>query len=390
MMPSKQKQEAAAVWMPIGDLTPWADNPRDNAAAIPEVAKSIKRFGFASPIIARPIEGAGFEIIAGHTRHQAALSLGLDRVPVRVMDLDPTDAKLLALADNKVGEIATWSDGLGDLLRELEADGIDLDGLGFGDDELGELLAPLPIEPDGTEDDVPEVEEGEPDSKLGEVYELGPHRLVCGDSLSHDLISEMSAGADAVVADPPYGTGIDAPAGIGNSSVPMSLIGDHDPSLARKAVNAWIDAAPVQIWWGANYYLEALIGSPCWLVWDKDHHGMTFADAELAWVNSSSPVRCFRHAWSGMHRASERSTIREHPTQKPVALYEWTFDGRVPEKGVVVDPFGGSGSTLIACAMTGRVARLIELDPRYCDVIRRRWTRWAKNHGQDPGPGALE
>ncbi len=93
------KAEAAAVWMPINDLTPWADNPRDNAAAIPEVAKSIKRFGFASPIIARPIEGGGYEIIAGHTRHQAALSLGLDRVPVRVMDLDPTDAKLLALAE---------------------------------------------------------------------------------------------------------------------------------------------------------------------------------------------------------------------------------------------------------------------------------------------------
>lgn len=138
-MPSKRKPEAAAVWMPIGDLTPWADNPRDNAAAVPEVAKSITRFGFASPIIARPIEG-GFEIIAGHTRHQAALSLGLDRVPVRVMDLDPTDAKLLALADNKVGEIATWTDGLGDLLRELEADGIDLDGLGFGDGEIEGLL----------------------------------------------------------------------------------------------------------------------------------------------------------------------------------------------------------------------------------------------------------
>ena len=143
-MPSNQKPEAAAVWMPIADLTPWADNPRDNAAAIPEVAKSIKRFGFASPIIARPIEGGSYEIIAGHTRHQAALSLGLDRVPVRVMDLDPTDAKLLALADNKVGEIATWSDGLGDLLKALEADGIDLDGLGFGDDELAELLTPLP------------------------------------------------------------------------------------------------------------------------------------------------------------------------------------------------------------------------------------------------------
>lgn len=159
-MPSKQKQqEAAAVWMPIGDLTPWADNPRDNAAAVPEVAKSIKRFGFASPIIARPIEGGGFEIIAGHTRHQAALSLGLDRVPVRVMDLDPTDAKLLALADNKVGEIATWSDGLGDLLRSLDADGVDLDGLGFNDDEIQQYINPPEYEPtEGAELDLEDFE----------------------------------------------------------------------------------------------------------------------------------------------------------------------------------------------------------------------------------------
>lgn len=388
-MPSKQKQEAAAVWMPIGDLTPWADNPRDNAAAIPEVAKSITRFGFASPIIARPIEGGGFEIIAGHTRHRAALSLGLDRVPVRVMDLDPTDAKLLALADNKVGEIATWTDGLGDLLRELEADGIDLDGLGFGDDELIELLAPLPIEPDGTDDDVPDVQE-EVDSQTGEVYELGPHRLWCGSSVDADLIDEVSQGASAIVADPPYGTGIDAPGGLGNSSIPMRLHGDHDPDLAREAFALWAGRADALVWWGANYYADALPGSPCWLVWDKDHHGMTFADAELAWTNSPSPVRVFRHAWSGNHRASEQGVQRSHPTQKPVALYLWSFGGRVKEGGIVVDPFAGSGSTLIACAMTGRVARLIELDPRYCDVIRRRWTRWAKKHGQDLGPGALE
>ena len=99
---SKAKQpEVAAVWMPLSDLTPWADNPRDNDHAVPEVAKSIKRFGFASPIIARPTE-SGLEVIAGHTRLKAAKSLNLDRVPVRVMDLDPADAKLLALADNKV------------------------------------------------------------------------------------------------------------------------------------------------------------------------------------------------------------------------------------------------------------------------------------------------
>ena len=131
--------EAAAEWLPIESLTPWADNPRSNDHAVPEVAKSIKRFGFASPIIARPIEGGGLEIIAGHTRHKAAISLGLDRVPVRVMDLDPADAKLLALADNRLGELADWTGGLEDILRELDADGVDLDGLGWSADELDAL-----------------------------------------------------------------------------------------------------------------------------------------------------------------------------------------------------------------------------------------------------------
>ena len=157
---AKAKQEAAAVWMPIGDLTPWADNPRDNATAIPEVARSIKRFGFASPIIARPVEGGGFEIIAGHTRHQAAQSIGLDRVPVRVMDLDPTDAKLLAIADNRMGELADWSEGLGPILQSLQDDGVDLSCLGWGDDlpEFEELpdYDILDDEPDDFLDDLAE------------------------------------------------------------------------------------------------------------------------------------------------------------------------------------------------------------------------------------------
>lgn len=128
------KTEAAAVWMPIGKLEAWSENPRTNDVAIPHVAKSIERFGFASPIIARPLEDGRFEIVAGHTRHQAAISLGLDRVPVRVMNLDPVDAKMLAVADNRIAELAEWSEGLEDVLRELDGLGMDLSVLGWGDD----------------------------------------------------------------------------------------------------------------------------------------------------------------------------------------------------------------------------------------------------------------
>jgi ParB-like chromosome segregation protein Spo0J len=134
-----KQEKSAAEWVPIGALTPWRDNPRQNDQAVNAVADSIKRFGFASPIIAR-MDG---EVIAGHTRLKAAQALGLDRVPVRYMDLDPADAKLLALADNKVGEIADWDDDrLSDILNELKADGVDLDGLGWSQEELKAIISP--------------------------------------------------------------------------------------------------------------------------------------------------------------------------------------------------------------------------------------------------------
>jgi len=150
--------DSAAEREGVDALIPWADNPRNNEAAVQTVADSIKRFGFASPIIARRADG---EVIAGHTRLKAARRLGLDRVPVRYMDLDPTDARLLALADNKLGELADWSDGLADVLRILEEDGADFDGLGWSEDELESLFSEIQL-PDGAllpdpENDISEV-----------------------------------------------------------------------------------------------------------------------------------------------------------------------------------------------------------------------------------------
>ena len=135
---SKTKTEAAAEWVDINSITPWADNPRNNGNAVQAVAESIKRFGFASPIIAR---AENREVIAGHTRLLAAQSLGLDLVPVRFLDLDPADAKLLAIADNRIGEIAEWDESLlSEVLDDLRADDIDISMLGFTDEELSDLL----------------------------------------------------------------------------------------------------------------------------------------------------------------------------------------------------------------------------------------------------------
>lgn len=137
------KREAAAEWTDVGDLVPWEDNPRLNDSAVEKVRESIKRFGFAAPIIARQADGM---VIAGHTRLRAAMELGLDRVPVRWMDLDPADARMLALADNKLGEVAEWDD---DLLEKVFADlaedpDLDLSGLGWDEDELEDIAQGVP------------------------------------------------------------------------------------------------------------------------------------------------------------------------------------------------------------------------------------------------------
>jgi len=204
-----QKSEAAAVYVDPSTLTPWNQNPRNNEAAIDEVAKSIQRFGFASPIVARTADG---RVIAGHTRLAAALRLGLEDVPVRFLDIDEQLASALALADNKIGEIATWDDEtLGQVLAELEQDGTDLGGLGWDEDELDRILeAANPPQPepmtedevdwDSMPEDVPAI------TQPGDVIELGRHVLHCGDCIETMRGMEENS-IDAIVCDPPYGIG---------------------------------------------------------------------------------------------------------------------------------------------------------------------------------------
>ena len=161
----KKKPEAAAVWCPVEDLTPWEDNPRLNDEAVGKVRDSIKRFGFASPIVARKADGM---VIAGHTRLRAAIELGLDTVPVRWMDLDPADARLLALADNRVAEEAEWDhDQLAGILHEMEGEGLDLGDTGFSEDDLSTLM--------GTWPDV--LGEGGGGADSGELIDTGTTRI---------------------------------------------------------------------------------------------------------------------------------------------------------------------------------------------------------------------
>jgi site-specific DNA-methyltransferase (adenine-specific) len=366
---------------PISELTPWAKNPRDNDAAAEELAYTISEVGWTNPIL---LDKHG-TIIAGHTRLKAAIKLGLTEVPTITLDVDGPQAELIAIADNRLSEFAEWDkDALAEILESLQAEGIDTKIAGYGDEDLSDLLASLDSEPIGPDDIEPEAPPEEPDSKRGEVYELGPHRLVCGDSLDPATVEEAVAGGiGATVADPPYG--IDASKmtmGSGESA--------KKKSDRLSQVREWDGSAPPMAWaldlggllcvWGGNYFPD-LPTSDDWLVWHKKNDGLSFAEAELAWTNFGKRIRVLQHHWSGEKK--------QHITQKPTPVIEWCLSF-VPQGARVFDPFGGSGTTLIACARTGRTATLIELDPGYCDVIRKRWTAWAKEAGQDPGPGALD
>ena len=202
--------ESAAVWLDIDDLIPWDQNPRFNDGAIGKVAESIKRFGFASPIIARKADNT---IIAGHTRWEAAKKIGLDRVPVRFMDLDPSDAKLLAIADNKLGEYAEW-DGelLSEILGDLNDDGLDLASTGFTEEELSEFLDPDFFGDADSDDDSYDDFDGmdsvpskyESIFKDGMIKDVGRHKIMCGDCV--EVLKTMPDNSvDAICCDPPYG-----------------------------------------------------------------------------------------------------------------------------------------------------------------------------------------
>lgn len=392
-----RQNEPAAEWLEVGDLTPWADNPRSNDHAVGQVAKSIERFGFAAPIVARR-DGAGLEVVAGHTRLKAAHKLGLDRVPVRVLDLDPADARLLALADNRLGELADWSDDLGDLMQRLDDEGLDLGGLGWSDEELAALLAPEAIEADGTEDDVPEVQE-EVHSQLGEVYELGPHRLACGDCVGGALPASMgNEKAAAMFADPPYGYRYESNyqtrhAMLANDDKIQPFLGVVRPYMMQDC--AVYVCASHQTYPEWRRMVEDSFTYKNTIIWKKNNWSM--GDLCGAFAGQYEMILFAHHGRVALRGGRPRDVWEfdrhpptDHPTQKPVDLVSFALRSASDASDVILDPFAGSGTTLIACAMTNRTARLVELDPRYCDVIRRRWTTWAKKHNQDPGAGALE
>ena len=379
------------------DLIPYAQNSRTHSdEQINQVASSIKEFGFTNPILIDEQGG----IVAGHGRAMAANKIGLDEVPCIILEgLTEAQKKAYVIADNQLALNSGW-----DLDKlKLEIEGLnelefDIDLLGFDDDFLDGLLDVQTDEGLTDEDEVPEAPET-PVSVLGDIWQLGNHRLMCGDSTSIDAVDKLMDGqkADMVFTDPPYGdnhagmTWVHNGGGYANgvkSVATETIKNDSDISfLSEVCSNAVLVAkekCAKMVFFKWSHYAEVELlfsgfGKPssC-CVWDRDEiaaacfsfnpsHEFCFFWGSLADKYNKSNLR---NVW---RCKKERGSKEIHPTCKPVEIVADAIDVACPRYGVVVDFFGGSGSTLIACETIGKKAHLMELDEKYVDVIINRW-----------------
>jgi DNA modification methylase len=349
----------------IEDLIPYVNNSRTHSDdQVAQIASSIKEFGWTNPILLDGENG----IIAGHGRLMAAKKLNQIEVPtIELAGLTDIQKKAYIIADNKLALNAGWNDEILKLeIAELKNAGFDLNLTGFNVDEL-KAFDPI-IEGLVDEDQVPEVPE-EPKTKLGDIYKLGNHRLMCGDSTNINDVEKLMNNVypDLIHTDPPYGMNAVTKSGVLSKNYKTDIIGDDNPDIAKDSFRLIHSLYPdaKQIWWGANYYSSVLPDSECWLVWDKNNGQSDQTDCELAWANFRSVVRQFT-------KSSEK-TNRVHPTQKPVALMEWIIKRFNLTSKTIADYFGGSGSTLIAAEKHGLNGYIMEFDPKFCDVIIKRW-----------------
>jgi site-specific DNA-methyltransferase (adenine-specific) len=346
-------------------LIPYSRNakkhPKDQ---IEKIAASIKQFGFRQPLV---IDKENVVVI-GHGRLEAAKVLKLETVPCHYADnLTKDEINALRLADNKLNE-SEWDIELVQMeLDEISEELRPLTGFDSMDITKGE---------DDDFDTTPAV--GEPKAKMGDVYALGEHRLMCGDSTKLEDVEKLMGGekADMVFTDPPYGIshsgkGIE---GVVQGNDFGEILGDGDVNIAKEAVRILLDMGVPSVIWGANYFPSVFEDGHGWIVWDKQREGDIWSGAEIAYSNIGVRVDIFRHQWHGMVKESEHGEKRIHPTQKPIALVNWCIE-RVGNPRIILDVFGGSGSTLVACEQTGRKCRMMELDPKYVDVIITRWEK---------------
>ena len=383
-------REVAAEWVETMSLNPWAENPRNNDDAVKPVMESIKRFGFAAPIVAR---AADREIIAGHTRWRAAQALGLAKVPVRFVDLDPADAHLLALADNKLNEKAEWDDAAAArILSEFSLDDAAL--AGWDQKELDALANSILEDGDNpVEEDEPPPVPVEAVTKVGDLYALGPHRLLCGDSTVAADVARVMDGrlADIVWTDPPYGV-----AYVGKTKDALTIENDAlDENGLREFLSKAFTGALASCREGASWYVAAPPGPLHWtfadlllkfgvyraaIIWVKDAFVLGHSDYHYrhepifyGWKPGAAHYFVDDRTQDSVWEIPRPKRSAEHPTMKPIELVARALRNSSRKGELVYEPFGGSGTTLIAAEQTGRVAAVIEKSPNYCDVIVKRW-----------------
>ena len=365
------------------DLIPYVNNARTHSEQqVLQIAASIKEFGFNSPVLVDGENG----IIAGHGRVMAAKKLGLDELPtIELKHLTKTQKKAYILADNRLALNSGWDNDLLALeLGELSDDGFDLDLLGFDDTELSLLDESETAEGLTDEDAVPDVPD-EPITKLGDVWILGNHRVMCGDSTSVDAVDSLMNGkkADMVFTDPPYGVSYQS--NMRTKSDKFDVIKNDDVILDIVPIinifsNGWVFIWTT--WKVLDKWIEntKTLGFPSnMVIWFKGGGGIgdlkkTFStDYETALVWHRGAELCGKRIGSVWKVGKDGSSEYLHPTQKPVALAEEALDKTTKQNNLILDLFGGSGSTLIACQKTNRINYSMELDPKYCDVIIKRW-----------------
>lgn len=375
----------------VDDLIPYVNNSRTHSEEqVTQVASSIKEFGFTNPILLDGESG----IIAGHGRLMAAKKLGMTEVPtIELSHLSEAQKKAYVIADNKLALNAGWDNEILALeLKDLADLGYDLGLTGFDPDEI-EALNPVQLNEGLTDDDEAPPIPLEPKTKPGDIYKMGKHRLMCGDSTSIEHLERLCGeqAVDMWLTDPPYNVAYE-----GKTKDSLTIKNDSmgDDQFRQFLRDAYV-AADAVMKAGAVFY-----------IWHADSEGYNFRGAAqdagwkvrqcLIWKKSSMVMGRQDYHWkhepclygwkegAGHLWATDRkqttilefekpSRNGEHPTMKPVALFEYQLLNNTKGGDIVLDSFGGSGTTLIAAEKNGRVARLMELDPKYCDVIVKRW-----------------
>ena len=390
----------------IDRLIPYARNARTHSdAQVAQIAASIREFGFTNPVLIDSASG----VIAGHGRLLAARKLELREVPVIVLDhLSETEKRAYILADNRLAEAAGWDDELLRIeLASLSESAFPIDLTGFSDDEFARLIdAADPAQGETDEDDIPASPE-KPISRAGDLWLLGDHRLLCGDATNRSDLECLMDGdrADLIFTDPPYNVGYE-----GHTEQRLTIQGD---SMSREqfvsflgatfagyrsivAKHASLYVCHASLW--QREFQDAIEQAGfevrCQLIWAKNTFAWGFGRYKFqhepifyAHVAGVSDLWFGNKSQSTLWQENKPAANRVHPTAKPVELVERALINSSQSGAIVSDLFGGSGSTLIACERKGRRARVMEIDPVYCDVIVRRWEQYKGRKATLSGDG---